>query len=70
MSSLKSKAPRSWVTKVGSMLLTLQEKERLFKFLGKKCVTMYSAEDHNALWTRSSLPCKTQFTKDLFYQNI
>lgn len=46
------------VTNVGSLLLTPQENESLFSFLGKKCVTMSSAvvqiyaADRNAMWSK------------------
>uniref|UniRef100_A0A8C6VME0 WASP like actin nucleation promoting factor n=1 Tax=Naja naja TaxID=35670 RepID=A0A8C6VME0_NAJNA len=50
--------PPRRVSNVGSMLLTPQENESLFGFLGKKCVTMCSvvvqiyAAERNAMWSK------------------
>ncbi|XP_034374885.1 actin nucleation-promoting factor WASL isoform X2 [Arvicanthis niloticus] len=50
--------PPRRVTNVGSLLLTPQENESLFSFLGKKCVTMSSAvvqlyaADRNCMWSK------------------
>ncbi|XP_025785102.1 neural Wiskott-Aldrich syndrome protein [Puma concolor] len=50
--------PPRRVTNVGSLLLTPQENESLFTFLGKKCVTMSSAvvqlyaADRNCMWSK------------------
>ncbi|NP_001161217.1 actin nucleation-promoting factor WASL isoform 2 [Mus musculus] len=50
--------PPRRVTNVGSLLLTPQENESLFSFLGKKCVTMSSAvvqlyaADRNCMWAK------------------
>uniref|UniRef100_A0A6I8PLM4 WASP like actin nucleation promoting factor n=1 Tax=Ornithorhynchus anatinus TaxID=9258 RepID=A0A6I8PLM4_ORNAN len=54
--------PPRRVTNVGSLLLTPQENEALFAFLGKKCVTMSSAvvqiyaADRNGMCCPSVIP--------------
>ncbi|NP_001253726.1 actin nucleation-promoting factor WASL [Macaca nemestrina] len=59
MSSVQQQPPPPRrVTNVGSLLLTPQENESLFTFLGKKCVTMSSAvvqlyaADRNCMWSK------------------
>ncbi|XP_028601560.2 actin nucleation-promoting factor WASL isoform X1 [Podarcis muralis] len=58
MSNNQQPPPPRRITNVGSMLLTPQENESLFGFLGKKCVTMSSAivqiyaADRNAMWSK------------------
>ncbi|XP_077629307.1 actin nucleation-promoting factor WASL [Crocuta crocuta] len=57
-SGQQQQPPPRRVTNVGSLLLTPQENESLFTFLGKKCVTMSSAvvqlyaADRNCMWSK------------------